>query len=158
MNKLKHLVNTIRHENRLSTEELLVTLLTAIEEAENNTDMSTKDVYIDIYRKAYGNTLTKDIAEEWVMSMEVTDGSGRINGQKWNFEQTTEVGNSIGIDWGKINKIDWYVVMNMEYAKHYTTAKMYGMEEDPSFFAHIAKDEWCNSSESVFDYYVDTEL
>lgn len=155
MSKLKHLITGIKRENKIPSDELMQIILDAVETADE--DMA-KDIYVDVYEKAYGETLTREVAEEWVRSLPVSDGSPRENGQKWNIDQTYEVGNKIGVDWQKMSKIDWYIVLNMEYAKHYHTAKNYGNEADPLWFAHIARDEWCDSKKSLFQYYIDDVL
>lgn len=112
--------------------------------------------YREMYEKAYGNALTKDYAQEWVRGLKVTDGSGRENGQKWTIEQTTDVGNKIELDWSKISKVDWYAAMNIEYSKHFKTAKSFGLDADPLFYARIARDEWCaEHSKPMFDYYIE---
>lgn len=120
---------------------------------------SMRCCYKDLYHRAYGNVMTKEVATEWVMSFKVTDGSERDNGQKWTLEQCVEVGNKIGVDWSKIGKIDWYIALNMEYSKHYNTAKAYETETDPIWFAHIAKDEWCGEEKvDMLEYYFEKVL
>lgn len=155
MDKLKSLIADIRRENKLDIDVIIDCLTNALIECEEDCD---KSAYIDIYRKAYGDSITKDIAHNWVRSFRVTDNSGREHGEKWTMEQTTDVGNRMGVDWNNITKCDWYVVMNMEYSKHFETAKAYGNETDPIWFAHIAKDEWCNRDKSLFDYYIEFVL
>jgi len=155
VSKIKHLISTIRRDNKIPSDELMQILIDAVETADE--DMA-KDIYVDVYEKAYGDNITREVAEEWVRSMPVTDGSNRDNGQKWNIDQTYEVGNKIGIDWQTMSKIEWYVVLNMEYHKHYNTAKAYGVESDPMWFAHIARDEWCNGRKNLFKYYIDDVL
>ena len=156
MSRLKKLVSNVRRDNKMTSDELLNCMVAAIEGCED--EEIHKSIYQDVYTRSYGEVLTRDVAEDWVKSMKVTDGSGRENGMKWSIEETTDVGKSVEIDWSKISKIDWFIVMNMEYSKHYHTASVFGNEDDPTWFAHIAKDEWCGSTESVFDYYMDTEV
>lgn len=150
MKKLESLISSIRKENKIPSDDIIICLVNHID---NCDDDCRKEIYVKMYHKAYGDNLTKEIAHEWVHTFRVTDGSEREHGEKWTYEQTIDVGNRIGIDWNVLSKIDWYVVMNMEYSKHYDTAKAYGNESDPVWFAHIAKDEWCNKDKSLFDYY-----
>lgn len=155
MGKLKSLISSIRRDNKIPTDEIIVCMTDALVDCGED---CCREVYTKMYKKAYGNNLTRDLADEWVMSFKVPDDSGREHGQKWTMEQTTDVGNKAGVDWNDISKTDWYVVMNMEYSKHYNTAKAYGNENDPMWFAHIAKDEWCHKDKPLFDYYVEYEL
>lgn len=151
MGKLKNLVKNIRSENKISSDEIISCLTDSLIECD---DECCTNAYIKLYKMAYGEKLTRDIAEEWVKEMEVTDGSGRENGQKWTVEQCQEVGNKMGVDWVRMTKIDWYVAMNMEYAKHFKTAQKFGNETDATWFGSIAKDEWCDNGETtLFDYY-----
>ena len=48
--------------------------------------------------------------------------------------------------------------MDMEYSKHFGTAKNFGSETDPTWFAMIARDEWCNGDHDMFQYYIDTVI
>lgn len=155
MGKLKDLISSIRRDNKISADDIIVCLTDHLIKCDES---CCRDVYTEMYKKAYGDTITRDLAEEWVKSFDVTDGSGREHGQKWSIDQTTDVGNKVNVDWNDMSKTDWYVVMNMEYSKHYDTAKAYGNESDPIWFAHIAKDEWCHKSKPLFDYYVEYEL
>lgn len=156
---LKTLVSNIRRDNKISSDEIISRLIEHIQEmADLYEDCNYREVMAELYKKAYGNVLTKELADNWVKSFPVTDGSDRENGIKWNMEATTEVGNKVGIDWSKMSKVDWFVVMNMEYYKHYDTAKAYGDENDPVWFAHIAKDEWCDPKTSLFNYYAENVL
>lgn len=156
MSMLKKLANSIRKDNKMSSDDLMTTIIMSVEEYAD--EDSRKDVYMSVYTRAYGNNLTKEVAEEWVKTLKVTDGSSRDNGMKWSVDQTTEVGNSIGIDWAKISKVDWFVAMNMEYSKHFNTAKSFGNETDPTWFAMVARDEWCGSDHNMFQYYIDTVI
>lgn len=150
--KLKHLIKKIRDENKIPTEELIEKLVDIVYECDEE---DCRKLFKDLYVTAYGEHLTRETAEEWVKEMEVTDGSGMAHGQKWTMEQTTDVGNKMGIDWGTMSKIDWYVALNMEYWKHYHTAKLFGQEAEPTFYGHLAKDEWYGSTNTMFEYYFD---
>lgn len=113
-------------------------------------------IYKCMYEDFYGKTICKELAEKWVKSMAITDGSDRENGQKWTIEQTSEVGNKIGIDWNKITKIDWYSAMNMVYSDFYGVAKYAEKQSDVTFFAKMAK-SWLNDEDvgenKLYNYY-----
>lgn len=118
-----------------------------------NMSMSTNDCT----KKAYGKTVTKELADEWVKSMDVTDGSGRADGMKFPYEKAAEIGSSIGIDFQRMPKTDWYVALNMAYSDHFATARKFHHEDDPMFFASMAKDEWCDDDDvkekTLLSYY-----
>ena len=101
MSKLKHLVTSIKRDSKMSMDDMVHALVECIE------DFDHKDyayIYKMLYEKAYGNTLTKEVADEWVKSMDVTDGSGRDNGMKFTMDKAVEYGNAVGVDWSKIDK------------------------------------------------------
>lgn len=154
MSKLKHLIHSIKRDSKMPMDEIVHSLVDCIEEVDH------KDyayIYKMLYEKAYGNTLTKEVAEEWVASMDVTDGSGRETGMKYPMDKTTEYGNSVSVDWNKIDKVSWYVAMNMAYSDQYAVAKRYGHEDDPVYFAMVAKADWVDDHDvkgkSLISYY-----
>lgn len=59
----------------------------------------------ELYELAYGKTINKEMATEWVKSMKPI-------GEHWNIEQTTSVKESLGYN---VDNIDFYVVANMMY-------------------------------------------
>jgi len=133
--KLEHLTLNILKDGKLSTEHLISHLSSAIDE-----DISCSEEYKELYEAAYGTVITKELAEAWVKSMAITDGSERENGLKWTMEQTTEYGNKVGIDWNKHTKTDFYIVMNMMYSDNYRTGKAINMAEEPMFYARLSRD------------------
>lgn len=132
-------------ENRLNRNEVI----TALSE-----DTDRNEVFEELYKKAYGDTISKELAEFIVHNFAVTDGSERDNGQMWTVEETTSVGNDIGIDWGKIPKYNFWIVMNMARSDAMGLAKKLEMEEDPKYFAYWAKDWLCDKdvSNKLFKY------
>ena len=154
MSKLKHLVTSIKRDSKMSMDDMVHALVECIEDCDH------KDyayIYKMLYERAYGNTLTKEVADEWVKSMDVTDGSGRETGVKFTMDKAVEYGNSVGVDWTKIDKPSWFVAMNMAYSDQYSTARKYGHEDDPIFFAMLAKAEWLDDHDvkgkSLISYY-----
>ncbi|MBQ0112120.1 MAG: hypothetical protein KBT03_03230 [Bacteroidales bacterium] len=149
---LKKLINDVKKDGKLNVDELHEILVDAIED-----EWSVEDTYRCVYKKAYGEKLNKSLAECWVKEMSVTDESERESGEKWTFEQTTDVGNKLGIDWNKLNKYDWYAVLNAAYSDFYDTAKSYGHESDPIFFASLARSFWIRDNDvkgkTPFSYY-----
>jgi len=149
--KLEHLALNIMKNDKMSSEAIIKHLASGYDE-----DIDCQQEYKDLYEAAYGERITKELAEEWVKAMKVTDGSDRMNGQKWTSEQTYEVGSKIGIDWNVCSKTDFYIVMNMMYSDNYKTAKSVGLSEDPIFFARLAKDWLCDEDagkNKLYNYY-----
>lgn len=137
--KLINLIKTAVEDNKLDEMEVIKMLIDEVDEAD---EYSIGRLYKCFYEKAYGKTISKELADEIVKGMAVTDGSDREHGMKWTMEQTTAVGNQIGINWNEIPKIDFYIAMNMEYSDRYKTAKHYELQDDPEYFAWSAKEYW----------------
>ena len=74
------------------------------------TDESKYKMYeYKLYKAAYGEHLTEELAREWVKGMTNKDGT---RGEHWSFEQTSPLA-------GAHNKWDWYAVLNMMYSDYY---------------------------------------
>ena len=75
--------------------------------------MFDEDVYdqaeYKLYKMAYGDHLSRELAEKWVGSMKNDDGT--IGGH-WTYEQTSQHA-------GSYDKNDWYAVLNMIYSDNY---------------------------------------
>lgn len=153
--KVEHLALNILHNDKMSAEDIIKHIASAIDE-----DIDCSQEYKELYESAYGEKLSNDILVEWVKSMAITDGNTeRSNGQKWTVEQCMDYANKLNVDWNKITKYEWYAVMNMEYSDKYMTAKRFGLQEDPMYFASSAKDFLCDKdskdepSERLYKYY-----
>ena len=154
MSRLKHLIHSIKRDSKMSMDDIVHALIECIEEFDH------KDyayLYKMLYEKAYGITLAKEVAEEWAKSMDVTDGSGRDNGMKFTMEKAYEHGVAVSVDWTKIGKMSWFVAMNMAYSDQYATAKRFSHEDDPVYFAMVAKSDWVDDHDvkgkSLISYY-----
>lgn len=146
--ELVKLITTACEQNKISEMEVIKMLTDEL-------DCDTGYLCETIYKKAYGENLSKELAEEIVKSMSVTDDSSRENGQKWNMDQTSSIGAEVGVDWNKIAKINFYVVMNMMYSDFRRTAEKVEYEDDPKFYAYLAKDWLCDDdapSDKLFRY------
>lgn len=136
---LKSLVSKIRSDNKIPTEELISMLSEGIEE-------DPASVYMDLYKKAYGHHLSRETASEWVESI----------GETWSLDKTTEVGNTMGVDWNKINKYEFYAIMNAFHDDFKKTAKKFGLEDNAEFFVGLVCDYFNDEDahdKTVFDYY-----
>lgn len=67
---------------------------------------SYKKYSMKLYKMAYGNNLTRELAEEIVSQM-------RPYGQKWSFNQAAELKDRYGLN--DIKTADFYAVMNSAY-------------------------------------------
>ena len=139
--KLGELITAVTKEGRLSEHDAMKIIS---EMADNEEKFTPMCIYRAVYSKAYGETVSKELAMMIVRQMAVTDGSERVDGEKWNIENTTQVGNDIGIDWNKISKVDFYFVMNMVYSDFYNFATKLEFQDDAKFYAYMAKDWLCD--------------
>lgn len=64
----------------------------------------------ELYKMAYGNNITKELAQEIVSQM-------RPRGEKWTFNRTSEIKEKYGLD--DIKAADFYIVMNSAYNDYY---------------------------------------
>lgn len=149
--KVEHLALNILHDDKMSAENIIKHIASAIDE-----DIDCTQEYKELYECAYGEKLSNDILIEFVKSMSVTDGSDRENGQKWSVDQAYDIGSKLGVDWNKHSKYEWYCVLNMCYSDYYKTAKSVGMQDDPMFFGRLAKDWICDNDTAenkLYNYY-----
>lgn len=65
-----------------------------------------KKYEMELYKMAYGNNLTREMAEKIVSNM-------RPYGQRWSLEESNEIQRQYGID--GINLIDFYTVLNSSF-------------------------------------------
>lgn len=148
---LSNLISDIKKEQKINNDALITLLTEAIENEDD--EMCT---YKAIYKKAYGEHLTEAICKDWVKRMAVTDNSDRVSGEKWTVEQTTDIGQKIGVNWNVFNKWEWYAMMNASYSDHYKTAKEYELDTEPDFFASLVIDTFCDidaHNKTPFTYY-----
>lgn len=146
---LHKLINSACNSNKLSQTEVIDMLTAQIDEREDKGKL-----YEAIYKKAYGNTISDELADMIIRGFAVTDNSGRDDGMKWTKDQTVSVGNDIGIDWGKIPKNNWWIVMNMMASDFVSLSKKLEYQDDPKFYAYLAKD-WLEDqdiSNKLFKY------
>ena len=61
---------------------------------------------MELYKMAYGNTLSKEMAEKIVNNM-------KPYGKKWTLNQTMDIQEKYGLD--RIKSCDFYVVLNSAY-------------------------------------------
>lgn len=107
--------------------------------------MNMNNLFMELYHEKYGNKINRELAEKIVSEMAVTDGSDRDSGEKWTFEESKAVAEKVGIDWEKVSKCEFYIVLNMMYSEHFRTGKKHSLSD--IFYAELAYD-WFNDSDS----------
>ena len=65
-----------------------------------------KEMKMKLYKMAYGNVLSRKMAEEIVHKM-------RPSGMRWTFEETKDLQRQYGVD--NINSVDFFIVMNSAF-------------------------------------------
>lgn len=144
MTDLSELITEVKREGKVSTEGLLMMMSEALQNGDD-----PMCVYKDIYKKAYGEHLSEKLCKDWVENM--------TYGQHWTCEQTSDVGQRMGINWNTLSKYEWYSVMNAAYSDFKSVGTEYQIEEDPDFYAGLAKAFWIEDDDvkgkTPFSYY-----
>lgn len=150
--ELSELIEEVKKEGKMTNDEIMKYLITSIED-----DCEPEEVHKELYRKAFGNKLSDSICRDWVMNLDVTDGSGRTNGEKWNINQTTDIAQRMGVSWDKFTKYEWYAILNAYYSDHFKTGKEFEIENEPEFYASLVLDDFCRDTDAhdktPFNYY-----
>lgn len=84
--------------------------------------------------------LDRSAAEMWVSRMENEDGS---TGAHWSMEQTTALGDGLGLSWESFSPWCWWVTVNMMWSDYYSVASHFGVAT-PDFFAELARAFLCD--------------
>lgn len=117
--------------------------------------MDIKDYLLEFYIAQNGEVITPELSKMLVEEMAITDGSDRTTGEKWTPAETNDVGIKMGIDFEKIPKCEWYLVLNMMYSDYYSVGKKHGMT-DYTFYAELAY-AWFHDVDGkdhkTFDYF-----
>lgn len=127
MSCYEELIKHIRAKNipEDETDALMKYGFEALEKADPRT---YREIMNRMEHMAY--SITSDEAERIVKRM-------RPKGQVWAMDQIKEYVTSKGVH-DKYS--DWYLVMNMCYNDYYSTAKMYGLQNETDFYFNLAKD------------------
>mgnify|MGYP003330961022 CR=1 FL=1 len=117
--------------------------------------MKLNDLFMELYTEKYGTMLTRPIAESIVHEFAVTDGSDSPNGEHWSYDESKGMGDKIGVNWEKVSKCEYYVVLNMMYSDYGKTVKKHGMPD--TFFGELANDWFMDEdgeSDKTFKYFL----
>lgn len=80
--------------------------------------------------------LTREMAEEWVASMEGSDPA-KPHGGKWTMDQVRPIAQKYGVPTEGERFVEFWAVMNALYSDYYPVAKKYNVLT-PEFFADMA--------------------
>lgn len=94
------------------------------------------DYKMELYEMAYGKTITREMAENWVNSMRPS--------AKWDFETTSAVKKKYNL--ATIDDISFYVVMNMLYSDMHNILGDGDDEEGVIRYIEATKD-WLNDED-----------
>lgn len=104
---IEEIIQRIVDNGRIEDMETLSDILEDTMEEIEKYDRECYDKYImELYKMAYGNILSKQMAQDIVMKM-------RPYGERWNIEETQRMQQEYGLD--NIRKEDFYVVINSAY-------------------------------------------
>jgi hypothetical protein len=107
MDNIKEYIRKIVDEGNIEDMHTLSDILSEVIDIVKDYDMDCYKKYeMELYKMAYGETLSKDMAENIVSKM-------RPYGKRWNIEETENVQRQYGLN--NINPIDFYVVLNSAY-------------------------------------------
>lgn len=147
---LHKLINSACNSNKLSQSEVIEMLTEEIDEREDKGKL-----YETIYKKAYGNSISDELADMVIRGFAVTDGSDRPDGMKWTKDQSISIGSEIGVDWSKVPKNNFWIAHNMCYSDYFKTGQKVDYADDPKFYGYLAKDWICDEdigSSKLFNY------
>ena len=107
MDNIKEYIRKIVDEGSIEDMHTLSDILSEVINIVKDYDMDCYKKYeMELYKMAYGETLSKDMAEDIVSKM-------RPYGKRWNIEETENVQRQYGLN--NISPVDFYVVLNSAY-------------------------------------------
>ncbi len=110
---------------------------------------------MELYKEKYGDKINYELAKDLVKDLAVTDDSGRETGEKWTMEEAKGMGDKVGIDFDKVSKCEFYLVLNMIYSDYFKLAHKYGLPE--VFYGEMAKawfDDEDGAGDKTFRYFI----
>lgn len=106
-----------------------------------------KEMEMKLYKMAYGNVLSKKMAENIVHKM-------RPSGMRWTLDETRDLQRQYGVD--NINDVDFFIVMNSAY-NDYRDLFQDNIEDYMKFTIDFIEDEDAKQ-DKVFLYYTTIPL
>lgn len=117
--------------------------------------MDMNRLFMELYKEKYGAMLNRDIAEDIVSKFAVTDGSDKPTGEHWTYDEAKGMGDKVGVNWEKVSKCEYYVVLNMMYSDYGKTVKKHGLPD--SFLGELANDWFMDADgdqDKTFKYFI----
>ena len=140
---LDEMIEKIIDNGNLDDMQTLSELLEDIMEIINKYDEQCyKEMEMKLYKMAYGNVLSRKMAENIVHKM-------RPSGMRWTFEETKDLQRQYGVD--NINDVDFFIVMNSAY-NDYRDLFQDNIEDYMKFTIDFIEDEDAKQ-DKVFLYY-----
>ena len=106
-----------------------------------------KEMEMKLYKMAYGNVLSRKMAENIVHKM-------RPSGMRWTFEETKDLQRQYGVD--NINDVDFFIVMNSAF-NDYRDLFQNNVEDYIKFTIDFIEDEDAKQ-DKTFLYYTTIPL
>lgn len=136
---IEKIVDNGRVEDMKALSELLEDTMEIINKYD---ERCYKEMEMKLYKMAYGNVLSRKMAEEIVHKMKPT-------GMRWSFEETRDLQRQYGVD--NINSVDFFIVMNSAF-NDYRDLFQDNVEDYMKFTIDFIEDEDAKQ-DKVFLYY-----
>lgn len=91
--------------------------------------------------------MTKESARAWVASMHGSDPA-KPKGGKWSMEDVKPYAQRMGIPTEGVEFYEFFAIMNAMYSDYFEVAKKYNLQNNPAFFADMAK-AWLHDEDAV---------
>lgn len=91
--------------------------------------------------------LTKENARAWVASMRGSDPA-KPKGGKWSMEDVKPYAQRMGMPTEGVEFFEFFAIMNAMYSDYFEVAKKYNLQNNPAFFADMAK-AWLHDEDAV---------
>lgn len=105
--KIEHYIRKIVDDgDRREMEELSDILIDVIDIVKRYDEDCYNEYKMKLYKMAYGNQLTEDMAEDIVKKMKPV-------GERWSIDETEQMQRDYGIN--DIKPVDFYAIMNMAF-------------------------------------------
>lgn len=141
---IEKIVNNGRIEDMKELSDMLEDTMEIINKYD---EQCYKEMEMKLYKMAYGNVLSKKMAENIVHKM-------RPSGMRWTLDETRDLQRQYGVD--NINDVDFFIVMNSAY-NDYRDLFQDNIEDYMKFTIDFIEDEDAKQ-DKVFLYYTTIPL
>lgn len=93
--------------------------------------------------------ITRQRAVEWVGMMKSSDPA-KPQGGRWSMEEVKPYAQRVGIPTEGQEFFEFFAIMNAMYSDYFEVAKKYNMQNNPAYFADLAK-AWLHDEDAVED-------